>query len=44
MSDGMMGGGMGIWMLLGTGFWILLIAGIVLLVVWRRWALQMHRV
>ncbi len=34
MSDGMMGGGMGIWMFFGTVFWILLIVGIVLLVVW----------
>ncbi len=34
MGNGMMGGGMGIWMLLGIVFWILLIVGIVLLVVW----------
>jgi putative membrane protein len=34
MGNGMMDGGMGIWMLLGTVFWILLIVGIVLLVVW----------
>jgi putative membrane protein len=34
MSNGVWGGGMGIWMLLGTAFWILLIVGIVLLVVW----------
>lgn len=34
MSNGMMGGGMGGWMLLGVIFWILLIAGAVLLVVW----------
>ena len=34
MGNGMMGGGMGIWMFLGMVFWILLIVGIVLLVVW----------
>ena len=34
MSNGMMGGGMGIWMLLNMVFWILVIAGIILLVVW----------
>ena len=34
MSNGMMGGGTGIWMLFGMVFWILVIVGIVLLVVW----------
>ncbi len=34
MGNGMMGEGMGIWMLLGMVFWILLIVGIVLLVLW----------
>ncbi len=34
MGNGMMGGEMGIWMLLGMVFWILLIVGMVLLVVW----------
>ena len=34
MSYGMMGGGMGIWMIFGMVFWIVLIAGIVLLVIW----------
>ena len=34
MENGMMGGGMGIWMLLSMVFWILVIAGIILLVVW----------
>ncbi|MBI1823412.1 MAG: SHOCT domain-containing protein [Nitrospirae bacterium] len=34
MPYGMMGGGMGIWMLFGMVFWIVLIAGIALLVIW----------
>jgi putative membrane protein len=34
MENGMMGGGMGIWMFLSMVFWILVIAGISLLVVW----------
>lgn len=34
MNGGMMGGGMGLWMLFNTIFWILVIVGIVLLVVW----------
>lgn len=34
MYDGMMVGGMGIWMLFGVIFWIFLIAGVVLLVIW----------
>ena len=34
MENGMMGGGMGIWMFLSMVFWILVIAGIILLVVW----------
>jgi putative membrane protein len=34
MGNGMIGGGMGVWMFLGTIFWILVIVGIVLLVVW----------
>ena len=34
MGNGMMGGGMGIWMLLSMVFWVLVIAGIILLVVW----------
>lgn len=34
MYDGMMGGGMGLWMLFGTVSWILVIMGGILLVVW----------
>ncbi len=34
ISNGIMGSGMGIWMLMSIIFWILLIAGIILLVVW----------
>lgn len=34
IGSGMMSGGMGLWMVLGTVFWILVIVGIVLLVVW----------
>ncbi|MEW6683338.1 MAG: SHOCT domain-containing protein [Nitrospirota bacterium] len=34
MDGGMMGGGIGLWMLLNTIFWILVIVGVVLLVVW----------
>ena len=34
MGNGMVGDGMGIWMLFGVVFWILVIVGIVLLVVW----------
>ena len=34
MDNGIVGGGMGIWMLFGVVFWILVIVGIVLLVVW----------
>jgi putative membrane protein len=34
MGNGMMDGGMGLWMFLGMVFWILIIVGIVLLVVW----------
>ena len=34
MGNGMMDGGMGIWMLLNAVFWVLVIGGIILLVVW----------
>ncbi len=34
MDGGMMGGGIGVWMLFSVIFWILVIVGIVLLVVW----------
>lgn len=34
MDSGLMGSGIGIWMLMSMVFWVLVIAGIVLLVVW----------
>ncbi len=34
MGNGMMGQGMGIWMLLGLIFWIFLIVGIIFLLIW----------
>jgi putative membrane protein len=34
MSNGMMGGGMGLWMAIAAIFWILLAVGVVLLTVW----------
>lgn len=34
MGNGIMGQGMGIWMLLGLIFWIFLIVGIVFLLIW----------
>lgn len=34
MGNGMMDGGVGIWILISMVFWVLLIAGFVLLVVW----------
>ncbi|NKE70143.1 SHOCT domain-containing protein [Candidatus Manganitrophus noduliformans] len=34
MSNGMMGYGMGLWMVLNLLFWLLVIVGVVLLAVW----------
>jgi hypothetical protein len=34
MSDGMMGPGMRLWMVVNLFFWLLVIAGIILLAVW----------
>lgn len=34
MGTGMMGGGMGLWMIFNLFFWVLIIVGIVLVVAW----------
>ncbi|MBI5574939.1 MAG: SHOCT domain-containing protein [Deltaproteobacteria bacterium] len=40
MGNGMMGGGMGFWMVIAAIFWLILAVGVVLLAVW---ALQRFR-
>lgn len=34
MGNGMMGGGMGLWMVIAMVSWLLLLAGVVFLIVW----------
>ncbi len=34
MGSGMMGGGMGFWMILNMLFWLFIIAGIIFLIIW----------